>query len=68
MRVRLFLLSVAVCGACLFAVAQPPAPAEPQQVARQIDFDALHAQAAAALTALQQSHDGPATLASAVEF
>jgi hypothetical protein len=50
----------------LFAIPQPPAPAEP--VPEQIDFDALHAQASAAMTALQQSPERPATLASATEF
>jgi hypothetical protein len=56
MRTRLVALSLAVCGACLFAVPQAPAPAVPQQ-AEAIDFDALHAQATAALETLQQSQE-----------
>jgi hypothetical protein len=55
MRVRFIALTLAISGACLFAVPQPPAPAEPQQ-AEAIDFDALRAQATAALETLQQSH------------
>jgi hypothetical protein len=43
----------AVASACLFAVAHQPAPAEAQQEVEAIDFDALRAQAAAALTSLQ---------------
>jgi len=56
MRVRLIALTLAVCAAGVFAVPQSPAPAEPQQ-AEAIDFDALRGQAAAALNALQQSHE-----------
>ena len=57
MRVRLVAMTLAVAGVCLFAALQLPAPAEPQQQAEAIDFDALHAQAQAALTSLQQSRD-----------
>jgi hypothetical protein len=57
MRIRFIALTLAVCGVCLFAIPQSPAPAEPQQAAAQIDFDALHAQAADALTVLQLSHE-----------
>ena len=57
MRVRLVAMTLAVAGVCLFAGSQLPAPAEPQQQAEAIDFDALRAQAQAALTALQQSHE-----------
>jgi len=63
MRVRLVALTLAIAGVCLFAGSQLPAPAQPQQQQQQqqqaeaIDFDALHAQAQAALTSLQQSRD-----------
>jgi len=57
MRVRLVAMTLAVAGVCLFAGSQLPAPAEPQQQAEAIDFDALRAQAQAALTSLQQSRD-----------
>lgn len=54
MRVRLLAIVAAVCSACLFAMPQPSTPAEPQTAAAQIDFDALHSQASAALKNLQQ--------------
>jgi precorrin-4 methylase len=59
MRVRLVALTLAIAGVCLFAGSQLPAPAQQQQQqqAEAIDFDALHAQAQAALTSLQQSRD-----------
>ena len=57
MRVRLVALSLAIAGVCLFAGSQLPAPAQAQQQAEAIDFDALRAQAQAALTSLQQSRD-----------
>jgi hypothetical protein len=57
MRVRLVALTLAIAGVCLFAGSQLPAPAQPQQQAEAIDFDALRAQAQAALTSLQQSRD-----------
>jgi len=41
MRVRLVAMTLAVAGVCLFAGSQLPAPAEPQQQAEAIDFDAL---------------------------
>jgi hypothetical protein len=56
MRMRFVVLSLAVCGAGLFAAPQSPAPAEPEQ-AEVIDFVALRAQATAALETLQQSHE-----------
>jgi len=49
MRVRLVAKTLAVAG--LFAGSQLPTPAEPLQQAEAIDFDALRAQAQAALTA-----------------
>jgi hypothetical protein len=57
MRVRLVALTLAIAGVCLFAGSQLPAPAQAQQQAEAIDFDALRAQAQAALTSLQQSRD-----------
>jgi len=57
MRVRLVVVTLAIAGVCLFAGSQLPAPAQPQPQAEAIDFDALHAQAQAALTSLQQSRD-----------
>lgn len=68
MRVGFVAFVFAVCGACIFAISQPPAPVEPQVVAAQIDFDALHTQAVAALEMLQQSHERQAIVASALEF
>jgi hypothetical protein len=56
MRIRLIAVTLAVCAACVFDIPQSPAPAEPQR-AEAIDFDVLHAQATAALDALQQSHE-----------
>jgi hypothetical protein len=57
MRVRLVVVTLAIAGVCMFAGSQLPAPAQPQQQAEAIDFDALRAQAQAALTSLQQSRD-----------
>jgi len=57
MRVRLVAITLAVAGVCLVAGPQLPAPAEPQQQTEAIDFDALRAQAQAALTSLQQSRE-----------
>ena len=68
MRLRFLALVFAVCGACLFAIRLPPVPAEPQIADVQIDFDALHAQATAALEELQQSHERQASVVSALEF
>ncbi len=68
MRVSFVALIFAVCGACLLAIPQPPAPAKPQIAAAQIDFDALHMQAVAALENLQQSQERQAIVASALEF
>jgi hypothetical protein len=56
MQVRFLLVAIA-CALCLLALPQPPAPAEPQVSAAQIDFDALRAEARGALEALQQSHE-----------
>ena len=67
MRVRFIALILVACGAFLFAVPQPPAPAEPQR-AEAIDFDVLHAQANAALEALQQPHERRVASAVSTEF
>ena len=67
MRVRLIALAVAACAACFFAVPQPPAPAGPQR-AEAIDFDALRAQARAALETLQQSRERRLASAGSGEF
>jgi hypothetical protein len=50
-------MTLAVAGVYLFAGSQLPAPTESQQQAEAIDFDALRAQAQAALTAPQQSRE-----------
>jgi hypothetical protein len=57
MRFRLIAATVVVTSACQFAVPHQRAPAEPQQQAEAIDFDALRAQATAALTSLQRSRE-----------
>ena len=57
MRWRLVAFAVAVCGACLFGIAQPTGRVELQDTA-QIDFDSLHARAAAALETLQYEREG----------
>ncbi len=67
MRVR-YLLVAAACAFCLLALPQPPAPAEPQVSAAQIDFDALRAEAKGALDALQQSREPQVALAVSAAF
>ncbi|HEY6025206.1 MAG TPA: hypothetical protein VIV34_13630 [Pseudolabrys sp.] len=67
MRVQ-FLLVAAACALCLLALPQPSAPAEPQEAAMQIDFDALHAQAKGALEALRQTQQRQVASASSTEF
>ena len=67
MRIRVIALTFAVCVACVFDVPQSPAPAEPQQ-AEAIDFEALHEQVAAALNALQQSHEQRVASVAGTEF
>jgi hypothetical protein len=57
MRVRLVAVALTLLTASVFAVAHQPAPAEPQQQVEAIDFDALRAQAQAALASLQQSRE-----------
>lgn len=67
MRVRYFLVAT-TCALCLLALPQPPAPAEPQVSAAQIDFDALRAEARGALEALQQSHEPQLASAASAAF
>jgi hypothetical protein len=67
MRIRLIAVTLAVCAACVFDIPQSPAPAEPQR-AETIDFDALNAQAAAALNALQESHEHRLTSVASTDF
>jgi hypothetical protein len=67
MQVRFFLVAVA-CALSLLALPQPPAPAEPQVSAAQIDFDALRAEANGALDALRQASQRQAALDVPVEF
>jgi hypothetical protein len=67
MRIRLIAVTLAVCAACVFDIPQSPAPAEPQR-AEAIDFDALHAHAAAALNELQQSHAHRLASVASTEF
>ncbi len=67
MRVYVVALTLAVCGACLFAVLKSPAPAEPQQT-EAIDFNALHSQAIDAMTALQLVHERRVASAVAKKF
>jgi hypothetical protein len=68
MRVRYLTIVAAVCGACIFAIPETPMPVDSQIAAAKIDFDALHTQAVAALEKLQQSHEGQAIVARALEF
>ncbi|MGA7390218.1 MAG: hypothetical protein WBW99_20130 [Pseudolabrys sp.] len=67
MRIHLVALSLAVGGAYLFTVPQSLAPAEPQQ-AEAIDFNALRAQARAALETLQQSQEHRLAAAASTAF
>jgi len=67
MQVRFLLVAIA-CAFCLLALPQPPAPAELQVSATQIDFDALRAEARGALEALQQSHEPQLASAASAAF
>ena len=67
MRFRFLLLAV-VCGLSLIVIPQVPAPAEPQDVASEIDFDMLHSQATAALESLRQPRESHVASAVATEF
>ena len=68
MRARFIALTIAICGIFVFATPQPTVSVEPQEAAAQIDFDVLHAQATAALAALQQSHEPRAELAAGIDL
>ena len=57
MPARFVAVAALVCGVCLLSVPRSTMPAEPQETAAQIDFDALHAQAAAALETLQHAQE-----------
>ena len=57
MRAGFIALTIAICAVVVIVFPRPTMPVEPQETVTQIDFDALHAQAAAALDALQQSHE-----------
>ena len=67
---RLYLLPVilVVCGTALSAIAEMSVPAERQEIVAQIDFDALHNQASAALEQLRQSRDRRIASTSAAVF
>ncbi len=67
MRFRFLLLAV-VCGLSLIVIPQVPAPAGPQDVASEIDFDMLHSQATTALESLRQSRESHVASAVATEF
>jgi hypothetical protein len=67
MQVRFLVVAIA-CALCLLALPQPPAPAEPQVSAAEIDFDALHAEAKGALEALQQRHEPRVASAASAAF
>ncbi len=67
MQVRFLVVAIA-CAFCLLALPQPPAPAEPQVSAAEIDFDALHAEAKGALEALQQPHEPRVASAASAAF
>jgi len=56
MRIRFVAVTLALCAACVFDIPQSSPPVESRQ-AEAIDFDALRAQATAALNALEQSHE-----------
>ena len=67
MRIRLIAITLAACAACVLDFPQSSAPAEPQHV-QAIDFDALRAQAADALSALQQAHESRVASVASAQF
>jgi len=67
MRIRLIAITLVACAACVLDFPQSSAPAEPQH-AQAIDFDALRAQAADALSALQQAHEGRVASVASAQF
>jgi hypothetical protein len=56
------------CGAALSAIAELTVPLEQKIAVAEIDFDALHSQANAALEKLRQSQDRRMAPASAAVF
>ena len=68
MCIYLMPVILVVCGTALSALAEMSVPAERQEIVAQIDFDALHNQANAALEQLRQSQDRRQASASAAVF
>ena len=67
---RLYLLPVILvaCGTALSALAEMSVPVQRQEFVAQIDFDALHNQANAALDQLRQSRERRMTSADTAVF
>ena len=67
---RLYMLPVIliVCGTALSAVAEWSVPVKRLEIAAQVDFDALHQQAAMALDTLRQSRTHRMASASTAAF
>ena len=57
MRIYMMPVILVVCGTALSALAELSVPAQRQEIVAQIDFDALHSQANAALEQLRQSRE-----------
>ena len=57
MRLYMLPVTLIVCGTVLSALAEWSVPVAREEIVAQIDFDALHQQAATALDTLRQSHD-----------
>ena len=68
MRIYLLPFALLAGGAWVSAMAELPAPVERQDTVAQIDFDALHSQANAALEKLRQSGERRMAPASAAVF
>jgi hypothetical protein len=68
MRLYMLPIILVVCGTALSAIAEMSVPAQRQEIVAQIDFDALHSQANAALQQLRQSRDRQMEQASAAVF
>ena len=68
MRIYLLPVILVVCGTALSALAEMSVPVERQEFVAQIDFDALHNQANAALQMLRQSHESRMASATAATF
>jgi hypothetical protein len=63
MRVRYLAVAALACTLSLLVMPQSTETAEPQKTVAQVDFDALHAQANAALETLRQSQQRRLALA-----